>query len=57
MKEFKYLIEKLENEFSNEVSFTKTKNKFNKIHDEFLNLQLVSSEVYNLILPLERIFL
>lgn len=57
MKEFKYLIKKLESEFSSEVSFIKTKNKFNKLHDEFLDLQLISLEVYNLLLPLERIFL
>jgi hypothetical protein len=57
MKEFTYLIKKLEESFSNESSFTKTKNKFNKLHDEFINFQLSSNETKYLLIPLERIFL
>ena len=57
MKEFTYLIKKLEESFSNESSFTKTKNKFNKLHDEFINFQLSANETKYLLIPLERIFL
>jgi len=57
MKEFKELIKKLNASFSDKQSFTKTKNRFNILHNEFLELQIKSSEVYNLIYPLERLFL
>lgn len=57
MKEFKELIEKLNTSFSDRQSFTKTKNRFNVLHNEFLELQIRSSELYNLIYPLERLFL
>lgn len=57
MKEFKYFIQKLNDAFSPDLSFIKTKNKFNKIHGEFLEIQIKTNETYNLLFPLERIFL
>lgn len=57
MKEFKYIIQKLDNLFNVELSFSKTKTQFNKLYNEFLELQMDSDEVCNLLMPLERVFL
>lgn len=57
MLEFKYFLEKLEDINNKNLSFIKTKNRFNKLHNEYLESQIKSDEVFNLLLPLERIFL
>ena len=57
MKEFKYIISRLNDTFFGKVmSFTKTKNSFNKIYEEFKNKQEISDQVYNLLHPLNGYF-
>ena len=57
MKEFKYFISKLdESFFGRSLSFTKAKNSFNKIYKEFLEKENLSEQIYNLLIPLERLF-
>lgn len=57
MFEFKYFLEKLEIINNKNLSFIKTRNSFNKLYDEYLENQLKSDEIFNLLMPLERVFL
>ena len=58
MNDFKYFITKLDDTFLGKtMSFLKTKNSFNKIFKEFKEVQAESEQKYNLLFPLERIFL
>ena len=58
MNDFKYFITKLDDTFFGKtMSFTKTKNAFNKIFKEFKDTQSYSEQKYNLLFPLERLFL
>lgn len=57
MFEFKYFLEKLEIINNKNLSFIKTRNSFNKLYDEYLKNQLKSDEIFNLLMPLERVFL